>query len=222
MNKKTKQKIQIAKSVTDLYLKNTRFKMSALADVSDVDPAEIYDYFPNRKSVLEFYYESVMIEYQEITRQIEGYPEFTLAEKLSNLAYTILDLFEEHKEFVSKTYKPMIVSSSQKTAFSKAFETQLKVIYENDSRQSALSSALNNQLLYKAGLTNFHLLVGYWLKDSSRGNQKTMELIDKWTALVEEIHYNSILDRGFDFAKFLFYNSPFNPASTTSKKEKNE
>ncbi len=216
MNKKTSQKIQISKSAADLYLKNPRFTMSALADASETDVDFLYEYFPNRQSVLEYYYEGILIEYQEITRNIDGYSEFTLAEKLSNLAYTLTDLMKDNRMFVKQTYRKLIVYSSRKPAFNQVFKVQLKSIYENDAKQSSLSSALNNELLYKAGLTNFHILMKFWIEDDSTGNQKTMELVDKWTAFVQEIHYTSILDRGFDFAKFLFYNSPFRPGCSTS------
>lgn len=217
MNKKTKQKIHIAKSGASLYLQNPRFTMSALADIAVTDIDTIYEFFPNRRSVLEFFYESVIIEYREVTQKIEGYSEFTLAEKLSNLAYTLIDLMGEHKEFVSQTYKQLVICTTRPSSFNKLLKADLKTIYENDSKQSSISSALNNELLYKAGLTNFHLLIKFWLADESTGDQKTMELIDKWTAFVQEIHYTAILDRGFIFAKFLFYNSPFMSTCTTSE-----
>ncbi|NBC25619.1 MAG: hypothetical protein GVY08_02060 [Bacteroidetes bacterium] len=216
MNKKTRQKIQIARAAADLYLKNNRFKMSALADEAEVELDLVLDYFPNRTSVLEYYYEASFIEYREVTKQIQGYDEFTLAEKLSNLSYTLLDLFSKQKPFVRKTYRSIIVCSSKKTSFSEMFKKELQLIYETDPRQSALSSAFNNRLLYKAGLANFHLLIGYWLEDESTGDQKTMELVDKWTAFIQEIHYTAILDRGFDLAKFLYYHSPFRPGKSPS------
>jgi len=220
MNKKTKKKIRIAQEGAKLYLKNSRYTMSALAEASGTEKDEIYDYFPNRQSVIEFYYEALMLQYIDITKQIDGYADFTLAEKLNNLALTVLDQMEEDREFVRMTYKKTIFCSSRDTSFEHSFRTQLKTIYQNDTRQSSVSSAFNNRLLYKAGLFNFHLLVKYWLEDSSTGNQKTMELVDKWTAFVQEIHYSSVLDRGFDFAKFLFYNSPLSSPFKYQKSDK--
>ena len=219
MNKSTKEKIKIAKAGARLYLINSRFTMNALAKAAEIDVETVYEYFPNRRSVLVFFYESIIIEYREITRKIDGYIDYTLSEKLSNLVLTIIDLMNEHKEFIRQTYKSMIMCTSRQQAFNDEFIHQLKLIYENDPNQSKLSSAFNNQLLYKAGLTNFHLLIIFWLKDTSTGNQKTMELIDKWTSFVQEIHYTAILDKGFEFVKFLYYNSPFKPTGTTPNTE---
>jgi hypothetical protein len=218
MNKITEEKIRISQSGVLLYLKNPRFTMTALAEEADIKPDQIYDYFSNRRDVLDFFYKGLMLEYEESIRSIEKYAEFTLSEKLSNLALTMIDLMDPYREFVRKTYKYKVICSTQRTTFEKLFRNQLKAIYESDKNQSRLSTAFNRGPLYKAGTYNFHLLVRFWLKDESAGNQKTMEFIDKWTSFVEELHYSSILDRGFDVAKFIYYNSPFSNVSkdTTS------
>lgn len=189
--------------------------MTALAEEAELEPDKIYDYFSNRRDVLDFFYEGLILEYQESIQAIDGYNEFTLSEKLSNLALTLIDLMESHKAFVKKTYREMVMCSTRNSAFEKHFRSQLKTIYESDPNQSRLSRVFNRDSLYKAGTFNFHLLIRFWMNDKSVANQKTMELIDKWTAFVEEVHYSSILDRGFDVAKFVFYNSPF---SNRSKK----
>lgn len=214
MNKFIEEKIRISRCGANLYLKNPRFSLTGLAKESELEPDKIYEYFSNRRDVLDFFYEGVILEYEETVRSINKYSDYSLSEKLSNLALTIIDLMDPYKKFVRKTYKDMVMCSNRRTPFEKHFRRQLKTIYETDSNQSRLSAALNREPLYKAGTFNFHLLIRFWLTDNSPANQKTMEFVDKWTAFVQEIHYSSILDRGFDVAKFLFYNSPF---SNTSK-----
>lgn len=213
MNKITEEKIRISKSGANLYLKNPRFSMTALANEAELETEKIYDFFANRRDVLNFFYEGLILEYQESVRAIKKYQEFTLSEKLSNLALTIIDLMDPYRDFIQKTYKDLVMCSQRENSFDKLFRLELKTIYESDSNQSRLSSLFNRNFLYKAGTFNFHLLIRFWLNDKSVANQKTMELADKWTAFVEEVHYSSILDRGFDVAKFIFYNSPFSNRS---------
>ncbi len=188
--------------------------MRALAEAAEINPEKIYDYFSNRRDVLDFFYEGLILEYKESIQSIDKYAEFTLSEKLSNLALTLIDLMDPYREFVRQTYNDRVVCYSRKRVFERLFRQQLKAIYESDTNQSRLSAVFNSDPLYKAGTYNFHLLIRFWLTDKSPGNQKTMELVDKWTTFVQELHYSSILDRGFDVAKFIFYNSPF---SNTSK-----
>lgn len=216
MNKITEEKIRISKCGARLYLKNPRFTMSALAEEADLDKKEIYDYFSNRRDVLDYFYEGLLLEYKETTHSIDGYHEFTLSEKLSNLALTILDLMEPHREFVKATYWKLVGCPGRNTPFDEKFRDELRMIYESDSQQSRLSMAFNREPLFKAGTYNFHLLIRFWLHDQSEGRQKSMELVDKWTSFVQELHYSSILDRGFDVAKFMFYNSPFSKNKTSS------
>ncbi len=210
MNKKTKKKIQISEAATERYLINERFTIKSLADELNMSSSEIYDLFPNRRSILEFYYESVIIRYQSLTATIENYSNFTMAEKLSNLALTILDMFQERREFVSKTYNSMIICSNRSTNFEKYFKKQLSLIFEQDNRQAKSASIFNGELTNRFIVLHFHGLIRFWLRDSSEGYQKTMELVDKWTALVQEVNYSYVIDRGFDLAKFALYNSPFN------------
>ncbi len=218
MNIKTENKIQIADAAADLYLKNQRFTLESLAEASGFEKDEIYNYFPNRRAILEFFYESVLIQYEDLTEKIDGYKDFSLAEKLSNLAFTILDLFQEKRAFVQLTYQKLVLCSTKKSAFSEALHNQIKNIYENDPKQSRMSSIVAGTYLYKIGVVNFHLLVQFWLRDESTGYQKTMELVDKWTALVESLHYCSILDRGVDFGRFLLYNLPSGNPCKSSKR----
>lgn len=216
MNKKTEKKIQIANAGASLYLENPRFTMSALAGAAGLEKKEeIYDYFSNRRDVLEFYYEGLLIQYRQIVTKIEDYSDYSLSEKLSNLALTVIDLMEPHKIFIDQTYQSLILCSSRKTAYTKALRTEIKLIYEGDTDQSRLSSMIIGSPLYKTAVLNFHVLIRFWLKDDSEGAQKTMELVDKWTAFVQEIHHSSILDRGFDLAKFFYYNSPFSASKNS-------
>lgn len=192
--------------------------MTALAEEAELEPEKIYDFFSNRRDVLNFFYEGLILEYQESVQAINKYQEYTLSEKLSNLALTIIDLMDPYKDFIQKTYKDLVICTQRKSSFDNHFRLQLKAIYESDSNQSRLSSVFNRDPLYKAGTFNFHLLIRFWLHEKSNANQKTMELVDKWTAFVEEVHYSSILDRGFDVAKFIFYNSSFSNRSKDTTK----
>lgn len=208
MNKKTEKKIQIAEAAAERYLENNKFSIKSLAAKIDIPASEVYDLFPNRRSIFEFYYEGAFIKYSEITSGIDGYKSFTLSEKLSNLALTLLDIFQQDREFVTKTYKSTIACSKRKTAFESQIKDEIRQIFKDDTKQSKVSSILHRDYANTIILYHFHGLMRFWTCDESEGYQKTMELVDKWTSLAEEIVYSSILDKGFELAKFAIYNSP--------------
>lgn len=181
--------------------------------------AEIFELFPNRKSILLFFYKSRLLKYREQTKSIEGYSDFTLSEKLSNLFLTLLDQFLDYREFVLETYNKFISKNALKTDFEKEFKDELKTIFKSDDQISASASFFINGLLYKIIYCHFHALILFWSNDESEKFEKSYALVDKWCSLIEELFYNKILDKGFDFGKFLFYTSPFKQAFSDIKSD---
>lgn len=212
MNKQTNKKIKISETATRRYIENRRFTIQSLAEELEMKPVEIFELFPNRKSILLFFYESRLLIYKEQTKSIDNYSDFSLAEKLSNFFLTLLDQFLEHREFVLETYHSFISKKPRRTAFEKEFKNEIQTIFKSDRKLSGSASFFVNSLLYKTIYCHFNALMLFWANDGSDKYEQSFALVDKWCSLIEELFYNKILDKGFDFGKFLFYNSPFKEA----------
>jgi AcrR family transcriptional regulator len=208
MDKETRKKIEIAEKATERYLKNRRFTIQSLAEEAGVTSKDVFEFFPNRRSILQFYYESRILLYQEQKNSIDSYSDFSLREKLSNLFLTMLDLFDEQREFVLETYKEFVVTNPMDKRFENSFRDDVKHIFQSDNQVSFSSRFLLNQITYAIFYYHFHALILFWSKDASRGREQTYALVDKWCSFVEEFFYSKIADKGFDLAKFLFYHSP--------------
>jgi hypothetical protein len=208
MKKETKIKIRIAEAATERYIKNPRFTIQSLAEMLEMKPSEIFDLFPNRSSILLFYYESHMIKYEEEISKIDDYQSFSLHEKLSTLALSLLDQFMEHREFVDLTYGPMICRPATNTAFEQHFKRAVQSVNQNDNRVSSSAGMVTGNWFPSVVFLEFHGLIHFWLQDESNNYENSMALVDKWAALTEELFYTKIVDKGFDLAKFLLYNSP--------------
>lgn len=208
MDKETRKKIEIAEKATERYLKNRRFTIQSLAEEVNVTSKDIFEFFPNRRSILQFYYESRILLYQEQKSSIDSYGDFSLQEKLSNLFLTMLDLFNEQREFVLETYKEFVVTKPMDKQFENSFREEIKHIFQSDNHVSISSRILLNQITYAIFFYHFHALILFWSKDTSRAREQTYALVDKWCSFVEEFFYSKIADKGFDLAKFVFYHSP--------------
>jgi hypothetical protein len=209
MNKEAKHKIQIAEAAAERFIINRYFTFESLAAKVNMKPAEIMDFFPSRFSMLDYYYESRLILYNQQTSNIPGYPDFTLQEKLSNLFLGLLDQFREHRDFVLTTYKSRAIKNAGKTNFENLLKRELKFIFENDPKISGTCSVFLNSVLYQSLLWQFHGLIYFWMNDESLHQENSLALTDKWTAFIEELYYSKITDSGVDLGKFLFYHSPF-------------
>lgn len=208
MDKQTELKILISEKAAHFYTENNRFTIEALAKLTEVTPADIYNLFPNRSSILRYFYESRIYLYKEQLTAIDGYNKYSLSEKLSNLFLTIIDMFMNYREFVLLTYKQFIVCPVQKSSFEKLFIKEVEAIFDDDERISTSSTLILYPLFYISVFYQFNALILFWKNDKSDMYQQSLALIDKWSSLQQEIFYTKIVDRSFDLGKFLFYNSP--------------
>jgi len=207
MEQQIKKKIETAEAAADLYLENPGFTLKSLADKLNMNTPEMYRLFPNRKTILQFYYTAQIFKYKEITHQIEGFKEYALGEKLSNLALTLTDLFLEKREFVEHTFPDVIDNKFANTEFDQMLEQEIEMFIKNDPGISASASIFMNSFFFKIIRMHYKWMINYWLNDQSRGFENTMALTDKWTSFIQEILYSSVIDKGFDLAKFAFIQS---------------
>lgn len=197
-------KFTIADTATDLYIEGDgHFWVKDVASKIGVDPAEIFNYFPNKKSILEFYYASLVIRYEMMIDEIDGFESYTLSEKFSNFAFTSFDMLKEKEAFVEATFEEYILHSFTKTDFEKEIERLIKNFLESDSQVSITSTLVMNTYSYAFLRRQYLELVRFWMNDSSEDKELTMELIDKVTGVLQELVYNPVLDKSFDLLKFM-------------------
>ena len=200
-------KFQIAEIATDLYIEGDgHFHIKDVAKAIDIDPAEVFNYFPNKDAILQFYYASLMVRYEMMIDEIDDFESYTLSEKFSNFAFASFDMLQEKQPFVEKTFQKLVVSSPGKTDFEKELERLIKQFLENDQRLTMGASAVLNDYFYNFLRWQYLELVRFWINDSSEDKELTMELVDKLTNFLQELMYNAILDKSFDLAKFIYAN----------------
>lgn len=200
-------KFAMADVATDLYIQGDgRFYIKDIAKEVDITPAEVFNYFPNKKSILEFYYASLIIRYEMMINEIDGFDSYTLSEKLSNFAFTSFDMLQEKEAFVEATLSDYVLNSFTKTDFEKELERIIKQFLQNDDHISISSTLVLNSYSYAFLRRQFLELLRFWINDTSEDKELSMELTDKATAVLEELMYNPVIDKSFDLAKFIHAN----------------
>jgi AcrR family transcriptional regulator len=200
-------KFALADAATDLYMENEGdFRIKDIAQAADIEPGEVFDYFPNKDAVLQFYYASIIFRYRLMLDEIDAFDSYTLSEKFSNFAYTSFDMLAEKRSFVEATFGRLILRSYAKTDFEKEIEQLIEQFLDEDPRLSASSEMVKNDYFYTFLRMKYLGLVRFWISDESEGHELTMELTDKLTNFLQELMYNSIADQGFELGKFLYSN----------------
>lgn len=203
-------RIAITEAAVDAYLESgEEFTLKQVARRTDFTVGEIFRYFPDRRSILEYYYTSLLIRYRLMVTEIEDFGEYSLGEKLSNLAYTTFEMMDEKEAFVRATYSELILCSFRKTDFEKEAEELFRRIFEEDELIPYSNTLLLNSWFYALLTKKYAGLLRFWLGDRSEEKQQTMELTDKITSLAEEVMYTATADRLADLLRFLAANSFF-------------
>lgn len=217
--KKHELKRKISEAATKRYLNNRYFSIASLAESIGIKESEIHTQFKTRSSILHYYYTSRVLLYREQSLLIDGYNNYSLSEKLSNLFLTLIDLMNEEKEFVQKTYSDIVLKKEcGKNSFRKELTNELNHIFSKDQRISAACRPLLNKYLFQTMYLQVHGLIWFWISDKSLNHENTLALVDKWCALTEEICYSRITDKSFDLLKFIAYNSPLKYYSSKNSK----
>lgn len=201
-------KLEITGVAVDLYVEQDgEFTLNQISKEIELSVADIFDYFPNKQAILEFYYTSLIIRYKLMLEDIEDFETYSLSEKLSNFIYASFDMMAEKQAFVELTFNKMIRYSYARTEYSKKVESTIESFFREDPRISTGSSLIMNDLFFKLMSRRYMYLVSYWIGDNSEGKERSMELTDKLTAFIQEVMYNSVADKGFDLLRFLYSNS---------------
>jgi len=183
--------------------------MRELIDASGKTASEIYTLFPNKRSIIRFYYDTLIFRYRVMIDDIDDFETYTLGEKLSNFIYTTFDMLNEHRNFVEATFQKTVLCTSTKTDFAKETEELFHEFAENDPRISMSSALLPNDLLFCFLRSQYFSLIRFWLKDDSDEKERTIALTDKLTSFFEEVMYSAIIDKGFDLTKYVLSTSSF-------------
>ncbi|MFH5833535.1 hypothetical protein [Halalkalibaculum sp. DA384] len=203
-------KYRISEAAVEQYEKEGKnFTLKQVSRQADCTVADILEYFPGKKAILQFYYTGLLVRYRLMLEDIEGFDDYLLAEKLSNFVYTSFDLLDEHKSFVRETFTPLIFCSYSGTGFEQQTRELLERFFSGDPRISSSSALLMNRYFYQVLYRKYTVLIRFWLKDTSEEQEVSMELTDKYTAFLQELMYSAAVDKGFDLAKFLFSNAVF-------------
>jgi len=204
-------KLEITGIAIDLYVEQDgEFSLNQISKEIDLSVAEIFDYFPNKQAILDFYYTSLVIRYRLMIDEIEDFETYSLSEKLSNFVFASFDMMSEKQAFVEQTFKRRIRCSYGKKEYSKKVEEVLRSFFNEDPGISSSGTLLLNELFFQLLAKKYLYLVSYWINDDSEGKERTMELTDKVTAFIQEVMYNSVADKGFDLLKFLLSNTKIN------------
>jgi len=203
-------RVTISRAGAGLYAKGRQhFTIKNISKQTDLKIIDVYRYFDSKEDILIYFYDSIVPLYRMMISEIDDFDSFSAGEKLSNFTYTLFDLLNEQKAFVEQTYSRYVLVGYRKSDLAKEVSKLFRHFINNDDRISTLNRQMFDGWFYGMLSRKYLALVLLWLRDESDNQEKSMALIDKLSAFVDEILYSNVLDKGFDLLQYLYSNDFF-------------
>jgi hypothetical protein len=136
------------------------------------------------------------------------FAECTNNEKLLAAVYAFVENLKNYRSYLLLKYKdwsnPMEQISSMQGLKKSFFDFLETSHFENKTIGIKQVDSVLEKGMYHALFTNLSFVFHYWLKDSSKGFEKTDACIEKSFALSFQLIANNSLSTAFDLGKFLF------------------
>lgn len=201
---KLNTKIEISWKAVELYQKKGTVSIPDLVDTTGLTASQIYSHFPNKKSILSFYYPALVYQYWAMIEEIDEFEDYSVSEKLSNFIYTLFDMMSESPAFVDNTFHKYVFQKGYTTEFHKEVTALFKNFLTSDGEIAVSAGFFMKDYFYKILTSQYLFLVRYWTNDESEGKERSLALADKLTSLLQEAIYNKTVDKSFDLIKYLF------------------
>lgn len=200
------KKIDITWAAVELYESKGKVSIPDLVNKTKFSATEIYNIFPNKKAILDYFYPALIIQYWAMIDEIEDFEGYAISEKISNFIYTMFDLMNERAKFVEDTFDKYIFRKGGRSEFHEETTSLFKEFLTTDGNIAVSAGFFMGDAYYKILSSQYLFLIKYWLSDTSDNKERTLALADKLSSLFEEIVYNKTVDKGFDLIKFIFGN----------------
>ena len=197
-------KIELSLLGAELYQKKGRLSMRDLINTSEMSAAQIYELFPTKDAVLAYAYPAMVFRYWAMIDEIEDFHRLVISEKLGNFIYTMLEMFADHEYFVKKTFTRLVACNGVKSDFADEVSTVYKDFLTRDGNLSVTAGLVTRPLFYRWMTSQFIALVEFWIRDTSTSKERTIGLVDRACSLFEDVLYSELIDKSFDFGKYLY------------------
>lgn len=205
-------------NLIDLYIKHTLTHNKTPESVylftqeAGITEAEFYNHFASLHALEAGIFANWWVQTTQTAQGNDVYAGYMAREKVLALFFTWIEQLKQYRSFV------VYLHQRDGKQFPPKYPNYLKQLHQefNHTVKPILNDAVESKEIvdrkylsekYADGLwANFLFITGFWLKDESKGFEKTDESIEKSVNLAFELMGKSALDSALEFGKFLFQN----------------
>jgi AcrR family transcriptional regulator len=181
------------------------------AKSAGIEEKEFYNHFASLEGLENNIFSRWFLDTIEIQKSSEPWQAYSSREKALAVFFAFIENLKNYRSFVNflhqRDSKMLPKWPSYLNQLHKDFVAELKPIIHEGLETKELAERKYVDDKYADGLwVNFVFIINFWLKDNSKGFEKTDEAIERSVNLAFDLMGKSALDAALDFGKFLFQN----------------
>jgi hypothetical protein len=194
------------------YLTNGKAPVSVFSfcKENNIREDEFYNQFGSFDSLEKAIWKSFIDNTIMALNESPEYNDYNFREKLLSFYYTMIEALKQNRSFIlasSKKYNSHQIMPGFLAELRKSFNDHINKLIEAGLQNEEIKSRRFISDKYDEGLwVQFLFVFNFWLKDDSKGFEKTDAAIEKAVNLSTELMGESPLDSFIDFTKFIIQN----------------
>ena len=174
----------------------------------NIEESAFYNHFSSLRAIKRQIWTQYFDETLVRLNADEVYLSYTVREKLLAFFYTFFELIKADRSFIVKTAGSTMgsrLSNDYLDEFKKQYFNYINEIIEEGKESGEVANRFLIGKQYAQGLwLQFLFILNFWIKDESKGFEKTDAAIEKAMNLSADLMGRSALDSFTDFAKFVY------------------
>jgi len=181
----------------------------AFAKAAGITESEFYNHFASLDALESDLFRSWWAEAVRMASAVEVYSSYSGREKMLSLFFTWIEVLRKNRSFVqfvkSKHHSfPPQIPAWLKPLREQFMEDVKPILHESIGTKEIVDRKYLSDKYVEGLWVNFLFITDFWLKDQSKGFEKTDEAIEKSLHLSFDLLGKSALDTALEFGKFLF------------------
>ena len=169
---------------------------------------DFYESFNSFENIEKQIWLSIFNDTLEMVKNDSVYDEYSVREKMLAFFYSFIEKLKGHRSYILQTVPKKIrpeLTPYYLIEVRKAFKDWVnELLLEGEETEEIEKRPVISKKYDEALWLQFLFVIGFWIKDESRGFEKTDAAIEKSVNLAFDLMGRGPLDAIVDFGKFLF------------------
>jgi hypothetical protein len=175
------------------------------------EEGEFYEFYNNFEAIEQDNWVQSFQKARQLAEQEEVYAQYSVREKLLSLYYTWVEVLKKDRSFYVYSYHRL----RQPVARHTGHLSQLKETFYAFGLELVMEGRESKEILIRPVISDKYVdglwmqclyILDFWVKDTSRGFEKTDTAIEKMVNTSFDLMGQSVVDTVLDLAKFVYQN----------------